>query len=320
MSKHSVNKKSKTEKPTSAAKPRKLKDPKYNSFHLQKSHTKPKAAKILSSFKLFRHALGLIKRNWLLFLGITAVYTVLNLLLVQGFFNIDLTSVREQAQALAAGNWGTIIGGFSGLSYLFGNSGADPTTGAYRVILMLLVSLAIIWVLRQLVINEPGKRIRLRDAFYASMYPLVPFVLVFLLICLQLVPLTLAMYLVGAIGITNGIELLLWVIILVTLTAVTLYMLSSSIFALYIACLPGMQPVEALRTAVQLVRHRRLFVLRRVLFLPLALFVGLSILVVPFIVFYTPAAIALFFIFLMTVLPIVHSYMYLLYRELLNAQ
>jgi hypothetical protein len=308
-----------TSKPKPNASPRKLAAPTYNSFRLQKRRAKPQVAKIQSSFRLFRQSLSILKGSWKVFLGIVLVYTLLNLLLVQGYFNFDLSSAQAEAQALMAGNWGKIVGGFSGLSYLFGHAGADPTTGAYRVILTVIMSLAIIWALRQ-VLADKHKKVRVRDTFYAGMYPLAPFVLVFLLICLQLVPLTLAMYLMGIAGVTNGVEVLLWTLILGALGALTFYWLSSSIFALYIACLPGVQPVEAVRSAVQLVRHRRWFVLRRVLFLPFILFVSVSIVVVPLIVLFSPAAIAVFFIFLMTVLPIVHSYMYLLYRELLNAQ
>lgn len=320
MSKKSPKKTKVKTAPATASEPRKLKGPQYRSFRLQKRHDKPQVAKIPSSFKLFRRSLGILKRNWKVFLGIVTIYTILNLLLVQGFFALDLESVKQEAQSFATGGWGAVIAGFSGLSYLFGNAGASPTTGAYRVILILIMSLATIWAIRQFVLGEKNKKVRIRDAFYEGMYPLVPFILVFLLICLQLVPLTLAMYLVTVTGVTNGLELLLWTLIMGGLTVLTFYLLSSSIFALYIACLPGMQPVAAIRSAVQLVRYRRFFVIRRILFLPLILFICLAIVVVPLVVVFPPAAIAVFFIFLMTVLPVVHSYLYLLYRELLDAQ
>lgn len=302
------------------AQPRRLQAPTYRSFRLQKKHAKPRTAKIPSSFKVFRRALAILGHNWKIFLGLSAVYAVLSLLLVQGFFSLDLHTVKADAQALISGKWGAVIGGFSGLNYLFSNAGAEPTTGAYRVILGIILSLAIIWVLRQLLVAESGKKIRVRDAFYSGMYPLVPFVLVFMVICLQLVPITIAMYLVGIVGVTNGVELILWSLVILSLGAFTIYMVSSSLFALYIACLPGVQPVEALRSAVQLVRHRRWFVIRRLLFLPFILFAGLAVIVVPLIIVFPPAAIGVFFVFLMTVLPIVHSYLYLLYRELLNVE
>ena len=150
------------------------------------------------------------------------------------------------------------------------------------------------------------------------MYPLVPFILVFLVIMLQIVPFTVVAYMYTVVGATSGLEILLWGSVLLMLAVLTFYMLCSSIFALYIACLPGMQPVAALRSARQLVRYRRWAVTYRILFLPTVLFLASAVVLIPIILFITPAAVWVFFVMLMFMLPITHGYMYRLYRELLH--
>ena len=79
-----------------------------------------------------------------------------------------------------------------------------------------------------------------------------------------------------------------------------------------------MTPFKALRSARQLVRGRRLAVLRKLLFLPLALFVIAIIIMVPVILVVAPVAQWLFFFLTMCALVVVHTYMYTVYRELLT--
>lgn len=307
---------SKTTKPTKTpASPRKLARPTYRSFRLQKRIPREKRLAVKGSFRLFRSTLGVLRHNWKLFLGITAIYALLNILLVQGFFNVDVASVKQSVESTIGGHWGKIAGGFSAINYLIGASGTDSSTNAYRLILSIIASLAFIWAFRQLYANNT---LRVRDSFYEGMYPLIPFIVVFIVISLQLVPLTLGLYLYSVVGAASGTEAILWIIILAILAILTLYMLSSSIFALYIACLPGMTPLAALRSAVQLVRYRRFIVLSRLIMLPIIVFIIVALVMIPLVVLATPVVAVVFFIFLMTVLPIVHGYLYALYRELLR--
>lgn len=296
--------------------PRTLKIPKYQSFRLQKKRLpKPAVPRIPGSFRLLRMSLGVLRRNWKVFLGIAGVYALLNLLLVQNFFGIDISGAKAGLEAAVSGGWGKLMSGFSLLTYLFGNAGTASSTSAYRLILMVIASLAIIWALRQV---RAGTKVRIRDPFYNGMYPMIPFVLVFLAASVQLVPLAIALYFFTVAGAYGVVEILLWTGVLGLLSGLTLYWLSSSLFALYIVCLPNTRPMEALRMAVDLVRYRRWAVIRRVLFLPVATLVVLAAVMLPIIFFVTPLAVWAFFLFLMVVLPVVHSYMYTLYRELLH--
>jgi hypothetical protein len=294
--------------------PRQLKTPTYRAFRLQKKISKPQTVKIPGSFKILRKSFKVLTDNWKLFLGITVVYAILNLILVQGFFGGDLATTKANAENAITGQWSKLAGGISGLSYLFGNAGNTPETGVFRFALVVIGSLAVIWALRQVL---AGQKQRIRDSFYSGMYPLIPFILILIVISLEIAPLALGMYLFNLTGATNGVEITLWALILGLLSALTLYLLSSSIFALYIVCLPNMPPVKALRTAVSLVRHRRFFVLRRLLFYPLFVTITVALVMVPLIIFLTPLAVAVFFVILMLILPLSHSYVYSVYRELL---
>jgi hypothetical protein len=292
--------------------------PTYRSFRLGKPI---KGEKLPGAFRLLQEALGVIGRNSKVFLGIVLIYGALTALLVQGFSAAgSLDEAKETLDQLFTGNWGQLAGGLTLFVYLLGASGntASPAAGAYQLMLGLVVGLAFIWLLRQL---YAGHKVRVRDAFYRGMAPLVQFVLVLGVVIVQLLPLAIGLMLYSTVT-ANGlaataVEGLLWALLALVLSSVSLYMISSSLFALYIVTLPNMTPLAALRSARQLVVNRRWAVLRKLLFLPFILLVIAALIVVPIILFATPLAAWVFFALTMLLLPIVHSYMYALYRSLM---
>jgi hypothetical protein len=208
-------------------------------------------------------------------------------------------------------------------SVLLSNTGSTPTevAGAYQSILLVVVSLALIWGLRQSYAAGKAKT-TIRDTFYKGLYPLVPFLLVLLVVGLQLIPALLASFLynvviVGGLAVT-AVELGLWYVMLAALVLLSLYMITSSVFALYIVTLPNVTPMAALRSARDLVLHRRWVIMRKFLFLPLALLVLAGVIMVPLIIVLPPVAEWVFFGLSMLALAVVHSYMYSLYRELIK--
>ncbi len=257
-----------------------------------------------------------------LFGGITLIYGVLNFILVQGLSGAaNVAQLKESLQQVFTGHFASLasgLGTFTSLLSSAGNTTGD-TASAYQAFLVVIASLAVIWALRQILSgNRPG----IRDAYYRGMSPLVPFMLVLFVISLQLVPLVLGSTLY-ALVINNGIavyavEKIIWAVVAGVLALLTFYMLSSSIFALYIVTLPDMTPLQALRSARRLVRHRRWTVLRKMLCLPIILLVAAAIIMIPIIIVLTPLAAAAFFILTMLSLLAIHTYTYTLYRELLN--
>lgn len=257
-----------------------------------------------------------------LFVGITLIYGLLNILLVQGLANgTDVSSLKAQLAQVFSGQFSSVSSSLTIFVVLLGSAGkgASSSAGAYQSIVVLVASLATIWALRQVL---SGKHPRIRDAYYRGMAPLIPFVLVLLVIGLQLLPLLIGSVLYSTV-MGNGIavyfiEKLLWTLLFLGLALWSLYMLSASVFALYIITLPDMTPFKALRSARELVRHRRWTVLRKILFLPLVLLLVTAVIMVPIIILATAVVQWVFFGLMIFALLAVHGYAYTLYRELLN--
>jgi hypothetical protein len=279
-----------------------------------------RTTKLPSAWVLLGQSLRRLYRQKRLFLGILIVYALLYILFVKGITaNFQLNTLRQELTTTFEGK----LNGFSTGVALYGlllgtaTNGASDTASTYQTVLVVIISLALIWALRY---GDYAKA-RIRESFYKGMYPLVPFVAVGLVLLLQALPALIVSSLFSTIqnsGLAVGaLQQLIAIIILALGLFWSLYMLSSSLFALYIVTLPDAYPRAALKAARKLVRFRRIAILRKVLFLPVILLLASAIILIPLIIFVAPAAEILFMIFTILVLSIVHSYFYTLYRSLL---
>ncbi len=299
---------------------RRLDPGQYKSFHLQKriKHSKPK---LNSAFRIFRNSVKLIGKNWKLFGSISLVYLLLTIGLVQGFgSSAEMQELKTTLQTFFGGAGGQLAIGLTLFSELLKSTGTTPSelAGAYQSMLLVIMSLALIWALRQVLAKE---KISLRDVFYRGMYPLIPFLLVLGVISLELLIMAAGNYIYSSV-VANGlattlVEKIIWLIVTFLLVVLSLYLITSSVFAMYIVTLPDMRPMQALRSARELVRYRRLIIMRKILFLPFILIITMALITIPIILFLTPIAEGVFFILTIFGLTIIHSYMYHLYRELL---
>jgi hypothetical protein len=299
-------------------KPRRFKRLDHRSFRIHKRVKHP--IKLPSVFRLTKMTAQLLWKNKLLFVGITLVYGLLTLIFVNGFSSgTNSAAIKSIIQSTNGGN--ALTSSLGIFAAVIGSSGssATATTSSYQIFLLLFVSLALIWAFREVL---AGSRIRIRDAYYRGMTPLIPFMLILLVIALQLLP-----FIIGAsiyaIVTSNGIavyaaERILWGLLFGSLTLLSLYLTSSSVFALYIVTLPEMTPFKALRSARELVKHRRWTVLRKLLFLPLVLLSIAAVVMLPVILIATAATQWVFFLLTTLGLAALHGYLYMLYRELLN--
>ncbi len=253
-----------------------------------------------------------------LYFGIAAVYLVLSVLLVKGATIGANSNSLKQAVSTDSG----VGTGFLAYALLLSGSGngSNQVSGVYQILLAVVVSLAFIWTFRQTLTSSTLPRIR--DGFYRGMYPIIPVLLVLLVIGLQLIPMVLGtgLYsLVVSSGIASTlIERTFWGLAAGLLAAISVYLTISSLFAVYIAALPDVVPMQALRSARELVRFRRWIVLRKLLFLPAILTVVSMIIMIPLLLTLTGLASYVFFVLSILGLPVVHAYMYTLYRELLK--
>ncbi len=273
-----------------------------------------------SAWTIFKASLGHLSRHKKLFIGISAVYLGLTILLVRGFgITTDLGLAKQAFEELLNGAGNGITSSMAIFSYLVGtNSPNSQVAAVYQSIIITLVSLALIWALRQTHANE---KVSLKDVFYKSTYPLVPLLLVILFISIQLLPLIFGSFLysatVGAGIATSVLEKVLWCVSSFLLGVWTIYLVSSSVFAVYIVTLPDMTPLKALRSAKKLVQFRRWRIIRKIVFLPVIIMLLVTAVMLPTILFLTPVSEVVFLILLSSLLPVTHSYMYSLYRELL---
>jgi hypothetical protein len=263
------------------------------------------------SFSLVGRSFVIIKRFWQPLLGIAAVYSLLNVIFASGIISALSSTVSDwsghQGLSSAVGNF----------SDLLANSGSSDATAA-QSLLLILESLVIIWALRHLF---AGEIVGVKESYYKSASPLVPFMLIILVMVIQLLPLTL-----GAAGlslifstVTPGSDLvvLLASLIFIMLASWSIYLVSSSVFALYIITLPEMYPIRALRSAKNLVRFRRWPIIRRLLFLPVFILVFMGIILIPLIMWINFLVTPVFFLLSMFMILFTHCYLYNLYKGLL---
>lgn len=314
------NPKAKKKTPTKSEPARKLQAPTYKSFRLSR-RIKPTHKGIPKARQLFSASLRHLWKYKRVFLGITGLYLLCSILLVKGLASTsDIPEIKSSLQEVLTGATGQLAASVAVFGYLVGNTSgvSSEVAGTYQSMLLIIFSLAIIWALRQ---THAGNKIGVRESFYRGMYPLIPFLAVLLVIGVQTIPLVIGSWLfsvtvVSGLAVT-GAEQLLWTVLCFLLALLSIYLISSSVFALYVATLPDMTPMKALRSTRELVRHRRWEILRKVVFLPVILLLLSGLLVIPVILFLTPLAEWVFFVLSMALLAITHSYIYGLYRELL---
>lgn len=319
-----------TKKPTKTAKlsPKQTRTKKassYKSFRLSKRLRHVSNKQLPVSWRLLKAAYIHVRQHYRIFIGILIVYALLSIVFVKGISSgLDIkglqVTLNDAFASTSGGNWAVGVALFG---FLVGNSGpASGVAGAHQTFLLLVVSLALIWFLRNTSnAKVASPNVTVKNAFYKGPAMLVPLILVMLVISLQLLPVAFASFLYGNIIVSglavSALEKILWGTLVVGLILLSLYMLTSSIFAIYIITLPDMTPMKALRSARQLVLHRRAEVARKIIFIIVVTMVATALLVVPTIMLLPVAAEWVLFACTITSLGFVHAYMYTLYRELL---
>ena len=313
----------KTKKPTTTKTQRYLKEAQYKSFSLQKKITPAQSGPALpSALDIFRSSIKLLRANWKLFGGIVLLFIVINLLFIKGLdSSSDVSTNRATFDSLFTGSFSHVMSSLATFAALVGTSGqsTSTSTGSYQFIWILISSLAFVWALREVFAGT--QNVRIRDGYYRGMYPLIIVWLVLCVIAVQMIPFVVGGTIFSTV-VANGIattwvETAIWGLLFLLLATLSLYFVISSAFALYIACLPDMTPIVALKTARQLVANRRASVLIKILALPLILAIITLILLLPFLLFFPPAALWVFYVLTAFNFAVAHTYYYSLYRSLL---
>lgn len=306
---------------------RKKQLPSYRSFRLQRRIKVKDYQPLPSAWKLWRSALQMLwihRKKIGLFL---VVYAIVYIIFVRGLSGgIDLGELRDSLEEDTSTATG-IITSVTLFSVLLSTSAAtqSETASLYQVILMVLGSLAFIWLLRQLSVEKVSKNLRIRDAFYNGMQPLIPFLLVLLVIALEFIPLSLGGFIIGTVQANDlagtGAETFAVLVVSGLLALLSLYLISGSLAALYIVTLPGMTPMKAIRSSHRLLRMHRWSVVRKLIVLVLLLLATAMLIFLP-LLFFVPSSLAvineyIFFACSIAAFAIFHIYVYNLYKSLL---
>ncbi|HET6747016.1 MAG TPA: hypothetical protein VFH06_02845 [Candidatus Saccharimonadales bacterium] len=198
-------------------------------------------------------------------------------------------TLKESGDQLFQGNWWEA--GRAGILLASGvlgslNNAPNDVEKFVAVLLGLMVWLTTIWLLRAMI---AGKKPKFRDGLYNSSAPLVSTALVFAVGVIQLLPVALAAIAFAAGSssglINDGIEAMIFWLFEILLLALSLYWITSTLFALVLVTLPGMYPMRAIETAGDLVIGRRLRILLRFIWLFALTIVVWAIIIIPIIFF-----------------------------------
>lgn len=240
----------------------------------------------ISVFKLGWQNRGLFFWVILVYAGLTAALVGLA---SQDTYSVLSDTLRETGGEVFDGEWSEV--GQASLLLLSGVMGTFSTAPTevqqvYAALIGLLTWLTTVWLARAVI---AGKKPRFRDGLYNASSPLVSTALVALVGVIQLLPAAIAVIAISAaLGsgfIDGGAVSMIFVVAAALFVVASVYWITSTFIALVVVTLPGMYPLQAIRTAGDLVIGRRLRILYRWAWLLLVLLVVWAVIMIPIILF-----------------------------------
>ena len=213
---------------------------------------------------------------WKIFLPLLLIFVGLYIFLIGAMSENTLADVKANVEQtnkdVADGKIGTV--GKAGLTLLgiISTGGLTTMNDAQIVIAVLLFTiiwLVTIYLARHLLAGH--QEIKMRDGFYSALSPLVSTLVVGLIIFLEAVPIMLTIIVFQVALTTEFLSTpfyaLLFFMFVALMITLSLYLLSSSFFAIIVVSAPGLYPLTAVRMAKNLIMGRRLRFLIRVFYL-----------------------------------------------------
>lgn len=226
-----------------------------------------------------------------IFFPLMIIYLVLYVILVglgsQDTYTQLADSLKGSSDSLFSGSWGAVSQSAVTLIAL-ATSGLNPNpTDAqqiFGVLLGLMVWLTTVWLLRNIL---AGHKVKLRDGLYNAGAPIIASIVVVLVMAVQLLPIAIAAIGYSAASasglLTSGVEAMLFWAAAGLLALLSLYWITSTLFALVIVTLPGMYPFRAIRVAGDIMIGRRVKILLRWLWMLLCIVILWVVIMIPLI-------------------------------------
>jgi len=165
------------------------------------------------------------------------------------------------------------------------NSNFSDVQYIYLSALIILAVLTVVWLLRHQLV---GDKLKVRDGLYASAAPIASEYVLVIIGIAQLIPAALAtlVYVSATTSglLDGGIETAMFSIALLFILVLTLYFMTTTLFALFIATIPGTYPIRAYRAARKIVAGQRLRLVMRLLWMAVILLITWFVILVPFVI------------------------------------
>ena len=281
-----------------------------------------KNKKIIKSRSLIKQSYKQIESNKKVFLGISVIYILLTIFFVRGVNGtFPLKSIQETVDSAYSSDlnpWAKASASYS-LLVTSGTSTPSELENVYQTIIVLLVSLAILWVLRMT--YKERKKLKVSKSFYESTGQLIPLLIVLIIAMLQLFPFAIGSTLFsyvkeGGIAVT-GPEQVFWYGVLLGGIVISAWLIIPTIFSMYIVTLPKSTPIRSIKQAWGLVRFLRVKIALRYLVLLVLSIVLSAAVLIPLIVLFPPGAEVTYILFSCLFLIFAHTYSYRLYRSVI---
>lgn len=266
----------------------------HRSFRLTRRRDYRRSLEVPGYIALTRQTVTLLWQHRQLFVRLALIYALAVFLLAgvmsQQTYEQLKTAVSELDAEHALGSVTTVLALFAGVASNQFTGGAAP--GAANIsqqVIAALVGLYIwltaIWLLRAVL---GKKQVMVRDGLYNAGAPAVALVILFAVLLLQLLPAGMAIVTYGAVD-ASGLLRQTAVLMLAggaaaLIVTLSVYWMTSTIFAMAIVTLPGMYPFEALRLASDIVLGRRIRILLRLLWMLVLLAIVWAVVLIPMIV------------------------------------
>lgn len=250
------------------------------SFRLTRRRDYLRTVQLPGYLVMTREVTAILWRNKRIMVSLIAILSLLVIILTGLSSNLTYQAAREYVTSDTAQLSGVAQVGLLSISALTeAGTALSDVQQVYIGVIALLGWLVTIWLLRELYAGNT--HIRLRDGLYNAGAPIVSTTMVLLVLLAQFIPLAIVTLLYSSLTqaelITAGLGSFLFTMLIVVVVALTLYWVTSTMFALVIVTLPGMYPRRALRSASDVVLSRRLQIMLRVIWLLVVLaFIGFA--------------------------------------------
>ena len=265
----------------------------HRSFRLTRRRDYKRALSLPGYFAFNHYVFKTLKEHKKTFLLLAIFSAVITALLVgimsQDSYKTISDTLDTTTEGFFTGGWGQI--GKASLLFLSSVTGGLSSSltelqQALYVVIILFTWLISVWLLRNLL---AGHKVKLRDGLYSAGSPVIATFIAAMVLLVQLLPFALALIAYGAASTTglldSGIEAMLFWFAAGLLTLLSVYWITSTIFALVIVTLPGMYPFKAIKISGDLVVGRRLRIMLRLIWMIVSTLLVWAVILIPIIMF-----------------------------------